>query len=185
MLFATLFGLPLPLLPIHILWMNLVTDGFPALALAVDPKAPDLMQQPPRQTEARLLDGGRLWAIAGEGLLLAGIALSAFSLSLFIWQQPIDQARTVTFTVMVAAQLVHAFNCRSDRWSLFKVGVTSNRALIWAVLVSLALQVGILTIPILEPIFKVAPLPIEDWALMVVIGLLPLAVVEGVKWVRR
>ena len=185
MLFATLFGLPLPLLPIHILWMNLVTDGFPALALAVDPKAPDLMQQPPRQTEARLLDGGRLWAIAGEGLLLAGIALSAFSLSLFIWQQPIDQARTVTFTVMVAAQLVHAFNCRSDRWSLFQVGVTSNRALIWAVMVSLTLQVGILTIPILEPIFKVAPLPFEDWALMVVIGLLPLAVVEGVKWVRR
>ena len=185
MLFATLFGLPLPLLPIHILWMNLVTDGFPALALAVDPKAPDLMQQPPRQTEARLLDGGRLWAIAGEGLLLAGIALSAFSLSLFIWQQPIDQARTVTFTVMVAAQLVHAFNCRSDRWSLFQVGVTSNRALIWAVMVSLTLQVGILTIPFVEPIFKVASLPIEDWELMVAMALLPLAIVEGVKWVRR
>ncbi|MBS0149585.1 MAG: cation-translocating P-type ATPase [Nitrospira sp.] len=185
MLFATLFGLPLPLLPIHILWMNLVTDGFPALALAVDPKAPDLMQQPPRQTEARLLDGGRLWAIAGEGLLLAVIALSTFSLSLFIWQQPIDQARTVTFTVMVVAQLVHAFNCRSDRWSLFHVGVTTNRALIWALAASLALQVGILTIPILEPIFKVAPLPIEDWELMVAMGLLPLVVVEGVKWLRR
>ncbi|MBH0208052.1 MAG: cation-translocating P-type ATPase [Nitrospira sp.] len=185
MLFATLFGLPLPLLPIHILWMNLVTDGFPALALAVDPKAPDLMQQPPRKTEARLLERGRLWAIAGEGLLLAGIALSAFSLSLFIWQQPIDQARTVTFTVMVAAQLVHAFNCRSDRWSLFHVGVTSNRALLWAVGVSVALQVGILTIPVMEPIFKVASLPIEDWELMVAMAMLPLAIVEGSKWVRR
>ncbi len=185
MLFATLFGLPLPLLPIHILWMNLVTDGFPALALAVDPKAPDLMQQPPRKTEARLLERGRLWAIAGEGLLLAGIALSAFSLSLFIWQQPIDQARTVTFTVMVAAQLVHAFNCRSNRWSLFHVGVTSNRALLWAVGVSVALQVGILTIPVMEPIFKVASLPIEDWELMVAMAMLPLAIVEGFKWVRR
>ncbi|MBL8073975.1 MAG: cation transporting ATPase C-terminal domain-containing protein, partial [Nitrospira sp.] len=180
-----LFGLPLPLLPIHILWMNLVTDGFPALALAVDPKAPDLMRQPPRQTEARLLDGGRLWAIAGEGLLLAVIALSAFSLSLFVWRQLIDQARTVTFTVMVAAQLVHAFNCRSDRWSLFQVGATTNHALIWAVAASLALQVGILTIPFVEHIFKVAPLPMEDWELMVVMGLLPLAIVEGVKWVRR
>ena len=185
MLFATLFGLPLPLLPIHILWMNLVTDGFPALALAVDPKAPDLMQQPPRKTEARLLESGRLWAIAGEGLLLAGIALSAFSLSLFIWQQPIDQARTVTFTVMVAAQLVHAFNCRSDRWSLFHVGVTSNRALLWAVAISLALQVGILTIPVIAPIFKVAPLPIEDWELMAVMALLPLVIVEAVKWLGR
>ena len=185
MLFATLFGLPLPLLPIHILWMNLVTDGFPALALAVDPKAPDLMQQPPRKTEARLLESGRLWAIAGEGLLLAVIALSAFSLSLFIWQQPIDQARTVTFTVMVAAQLVHAFNCRSDRWSLFHVGVTTNRALLWAVVASLALQVGILTVPFVGPIFKVAPLPVEDWELMAAMALLPLAIVEGVKWLRR
>lgn len=185
MLFATLFGLPLPLLPIHILWMNLVTDGFPALALAVDPKAPDLMQQPPRQAQARLLDGGRLWTIAGEGLMLGVIALGAFSCSLFIWEQPIDQARTVTFTVMVAAQLVHAFNCRSERWSLFHIGVTTNHALIWAVVTSLALQVGILTIPVLAPIFKVAPLPVEDWELMVAMGLLPLAILEGVKRVRR
>ena len=66
--------------------MNLVTDGFPALALAVDPKAPDLMQQPPRQTQARLLDSGRLWTIVGEGMMLAAIALSAFSYSLFVWQ---------------------------------------------------------------------------------------------------
>ena len=185
MLFATLFGLPLPLLPIQILWMNLVTDGFPALALAVDPKAPDLMQQPPRQTQARLLDSERLWTVAGEGLMLAVIALSVFSYSLFVWQQPIDQARTVTFTVMVAAQLVHAFNCRSDRWSLFQVGVTTNHALIWAVVSSLALQVGILTIPIMEPIFKVASLPIEDWELMVAMALLPLAIVEAMKWQKR
>jgi Ca2+-transporting ATPase len=185
MLFATLFGLPLPLLPIQILWMNLVTDGFPALALAVDPKAPDLMQQPPRQAQARILDSGRLWTIAGEGLMLAVIALGAFSYSLFIWKQPIDQARTVAFTVMVAAQLVHAFNCRSDRWSLFHMGVTTNHALIWAVVASLALQVGILTIPFVGPIFKVAPLPIEDWELMLAMALLPLAIVEGGKWVRR
>jgi len=185
MLFATLFGLPLPLLPIHILWMNLVTDGFPALALAVDPKAPDLMQQPPRQTQARLLDGGRLWTITGEGLMLAVIALGAFWCSLFVWQQPIEQARTVAFAVMVAAQLVHVFNCRSDRWSLFQMGVTTNHALIWAVVLSVALQVGILTIPFMEPIFKVAPLPIEDWELMVAMALLPLAIVEAVKWFQR
>ena len=185
MLLATLFGLPLPLLPIQILWMNLVTDGFPALALAVDPKAPDLMGQPPRQTQARLLDRDRLWAIAGEGLMLAVIALSVFSCSLFVWRQPIEQARTVTFTVMVMAQLVHAFNCRSDRWSLFTVGITTNRPLIWAVVLSLALQVGILTIPVVESIFKVAPLPIEDWELMVLMALVPLAVVEAIKWMRR
>jgi Ca2+-transporting ATPase len=185
MLFAALLGLPLPLLPIQILWMNLVTDGFPALALAVDPKAPDLMQQPPRQTQARLLDSGRLWIIAGEGMMLAAIALIAFSYSLFVWQQPIDQARTVTFSVMVAAQLVHAFNCRSDRWSLFQVGVTTNRSLIWAVLVSLALQIAVLATPVMQPIFKVVPLPLEDWELLAAMTFLPLAIVETIKWFRR
>ncbi|MBH0177244.1 MAG: cation-translocating P-type ATPase, partial [Nitrospira sp.] len=185
MLFATLFGLPLPLLPIHILWMNLVTDGFPALALAVDPKAPDLMQQPPRQPEARLLDGGRLWAILGQGLLLATLALGAFAYSLLIWQQPVEEARSVAFTVMVIAQLVHAFNCRSDRWSLFQVGVTTNRPLILAVLASLAMQVAILATPVMQRIFKVAPLPVEDWELMVLMALVPLAVVEVTKWFTR
>jgi len=185
MLFATLLGLPLPLLPIHILWMNLVTDGFPALALAVDPKAPDLMRQPPRRAQARLLDGGRLWDILSQGLLLAIIALGAFVWSLLIWQQPVEQARSVAFTVMVVAQLVHAFNCRSDRWSLFQVGVTTNHALIWAVAVSLAMQVAILAIPMMQRIFKVAPLPIEDWELMVLMALVPLAVVEVAKWLRR
>ncbi|MEK6763764.1 MAG: cation-translocating P-type ATPase, partial [Nitrospirota bacterium] len=119
MLFAALLGLPLPLLPIQILWMNLVTDGIPALALAVDPKAPDLMTRPPRRPEARLLDGGRLLAIGGEGMMLGVIALGAFSYSLYGLHQELDQARTVAFTVLVVAQLVHVFNCRSERLSLF------------------------------------------------------------------
>ncbi|BFU94812.1 MAG: calcium-transporting P-type ATPase, PMR1-type [Nitrospira sp.] len=185
MLFAALLGLPLPLLPIQILWMNLVTDGLPALALAVDPKAPDLMCRPPRKPAARLLDSTRLAAVAGEGLLLAIVALGAFTYSLFVWRQPIEQARTVAFAVMVGAQLVHTFNCRSYRWSLFQIGVATNRPLIWAFLVSLGVQVAILTVPAAQPIFKVAPLPFEDWKLMVAMAFLPLAAVEAIKLARR
>jgi Ca2+-transporting ATPase len=185
MLFATLLGLPLPLLPIQILWMNLVTDGIPALALAVDPKAPDLMKRPPRRPEARLLDGGRLLAIGGEGLMLGLIALGAFSYSLYGLHQELDQARTVAFTVMVVAQLVHVFNCRSERLSLFQLGVGTNRALVWAFLLSLVVQVAVLTIPAAAPIFKVAPLPIEDWVLMGATGLLPFVVMESIKLLRR
>lgn len=185
MLFAALLGLPLPLLPIQILWMNLVTDGFPALALAVDPKAPDLMRQPPRKPEARLLDSERLAAVTGEGLLLAIVALSAFAYSLFVRRQPLEQARTVAFTVMVGAQLVHTFNCRSYRWSLFQIGVATNRSLIWAFLVSLAAQVAILTVPAAQPIFKVVPLPFEDWELVAAMAFLPLAAVEAIKFARR
>jgi len=185
MLFAALLGLPLPLLPIQILWMNLVTDGFPALALAVDPKAPDLMRQPPRKPEARLLDSERLAAVTGEGLLLAIVALSAFAYSLFVRRQPLEQARTVAFTVMVGAQLVHTFNCRSYRWSLFQIGVATNRSLIWAFLVSLAAQVAILTVPAAQPIFKVVPLPFEDWELVAAMAFSPLAAVEAIKFARR
>jgi Ca2+-transporting ATPase len=185
MLFAALLGLPLPLLPIQILWMNLVTDGFPALALAVDPKAPDLMRRPPRRSDDRLFDRTRFLSIGGEGLMLAGIALSAFTYSLFVWEQPIDHARTVTFTVMVTTQLVHAFNCRSDRWSLLQVGLTTNRALIWAIVASLVLQVGILAIPVMRLIFKVTLLPLEDWELLFAMAFLPLIIVETMKWLRR
>ena len=185
MLFAALLGLPLPLLPIQILWMNLVTDGIPALALAVDPKAPDLMKRPPRRPDARLLDGGRLLAIGGEGLMLGLIALGAFSYSLYGLHQELDQARTVAFTVMVVAQLVHVFNCRSERLSLFQLGVGTNRALVWAFVLSLVVQVAVLTVPAIAPIFKVAPLPIEDWVLMGAMGLLPFLLMELIKALRR
>jgi Ca2+-transporting ATPase len=185
MLFATLIGLPLPLLPIQILWMNLVTDGIPALALAADPKAPDLMKRPPRRPEARLLDGGRLLAIGGEGSMLGLIALGVFSYSLYGLHRELDQARTVAFAVMVVVQLVHVFNCRSERLSLFQLGVGTNRALVWAFLLSLVVQVAVLTVPAAAPIFKVAPLPIEDWVLMGATGLLPFVVMESIKLLRR
>jgi Ca2+-transporting ATPase len=185
MLFSTLLGLPLPLLPIQILWMNLVTDGIPALALAVDPKAPDLMKRRPRRPDARLLDSKRLVAIGLEGLMLSVIALGAFVYSLYGWHQTVEQARTVAFTVMVVAQLVHAFNCRSERLSLFHVGLFTNRALVWAFLLSLVMQVAVLTVPAASGIFKIAPLPLENWELLAAMMLLPLILVETMKLLRR
>jgi Ca2+-transporting ATPase len=185
MLFSTLLGLPLPLLPIHILWMNLVTDGIPALALAVDPKAPDLMKRRPRRPEAQLLDGKRLVAVGVEGLMLSVIALGAFVYSLYGWQQSVEEARTVAFTVLVVVQLVHALNCRSERLSIFQVGLLTNRALIWAIVLSLAMQLAVLSLPAAQPIFKVTPLPIEDWEMMAAVVLLPLIVVEAAKLIRR
>lgn len=183
MLFAALMGLPLPLLPIQILWMNLVTDGIPALALAADPKSPDLMKRPPRRPEARLLDRGRLAAIGGEGAMLTAITLGAFVYSLYGLRQEVEHARTVAFGVMVMAQLVHAFNCRSERWSLFQVG--ANRALLWAFTLSLGAQAAVLTVPAAAPVFKTAPLRLEDWGLIGSAGVLPFVLMETVKVFRR
>lgn len=185
MLFAALIGLPLPLLPIQILWMNLVTDGFPALALAVDPKSPDLMRQQPRRPEARLLDVGTLVAIGAQGVMLCAISLGAFAYSLYGLHQEVEQARTVAFTVMVIAQLVHAFNCRSERLSLFQVGLWTNRPLLLAFSLSLGIQIAILTIPAAAPVFKVGSLPIEDWGLIGAMGILPFFLMELTKVLRR
>ena len=117
--------------------------------------------------------------------MLGVIALGAFSYSLYGLHQELEQARTVAFTVLVVAQLVHVFNCRSERLSLFQLGVGTNRALVWAFLLSLVVQVAVLTIPAAAPIFKVAPLPIEDWVLMGAMGLLPFVMMESIKLLRR
>ena len=184
MLFATVIGLPLPLLPIQILWMNLVTDGFPALALAVDPKAPGLMRQPPRRPDDRLLDRERLLAIGGQGLMMAVIALGAFAYCLYSLGQDLEQARTVAFTVMVLVQLVHAFNCRSADHSIFRLGVTTNPQLLWAFGLSFGAQLGILLMPAAASLFKVSPLPLADWGLIALLGLLPFVIMELWKFVR-
>ena len=117
--------------------------------------------------------------------MLGLIALGAFSYSLYGLHQELDQARTVVFTVMVVAQLVHVFNCRSERLSLFQLGVGTNRALMWTFLLSLVVQVAVLTIPEVAPIFKVAPLPIEDWVLMGTMGILPFLIMEAIKALQR
>jgi Ca2+-transporting ATPase len=172
-------------LPIQILWMNLVTDGFPALALAVDPKAPDLMWRPPRRPQARLLDKGRLLVIGGQGLMMAAIALGAFASCLYGLHQNLEQARTVAFTVMVLVQLVHAFNCRSDRYSIFRLGFGTNRVLLWAFALSLSIQFAILIVPPAAAVFKVVPLPSSAWWLMLSLGAVPFLVVEVAKRLRK
>ena len=178
MLGSTVLGWPLPLLPIHILWINLVTDGFPALALAVDPKDPDVMKRPPRDPQAPLLDRRRFLTVCVQGLLMAAATLAVFGIALSIVKDEVPFARTMTFTTLVLVQFLHAFTCRHDRYSLFQVGVASNRMLVGAVLVSALLQGAILLSPWGQEIFKVVPLRADEWSVIVGFGLLPFLVME-------
>lgn len=185
MLGSTVLGWPLPLLPIHILWINLVTDGFPALALAVDPKDPDVMKRPPRDPQAPLLDRGRFLTVCVQGLVMAASTLAVFGIALSIVKDEVPFARTMTFTTLVLVQFLHAFTCRHDRYSLFQVGVASNRMLVGAVLVSALLQGAILLSSWGQEIFKVVPLRADEWAVIVGFGLLPFLVMELWKvWSR-
>ena len=185
MLFATLFAFPLPLLPVQILWINLVTDGLPALALAVDPKDPDLMQRPPRSPTERFLTRKRFLLMFGQGIFLALTAMLAFVYCLYGMDLSLERARTLTFTIVVFSQLVHALNCRNDRRSVFAIGLWTNKPLLATVGLSALLQAGIVFWSPVQSIFKVAPFDPEHWVLAIGIGILPLVAMEILKAAKK
>jgi Ca2+-transporting ATPase len=178
MLLAVLLALPLPLLPVQILWINLVTDGLPALALAVDPKDPALMQRPPRRPEARILERDRVFLMFGQGLFMALITILTFVYCLYGMDQNLERARTLTFMVLIGSQLAHAFNCRSDRLSLFTIGLWTNKPLLYAVGGSTLLQVGLVLNPWTREVFKLAAFDPVHWVMVFGIGSLMLVAME-------
>jgi Ca2+-transporting ATPase len=185
MLFAAFAGLPLPLVPVQILWINLITDGLPALALAVDPTDPDIMRRQPRDPWARILDRRRIAVVIVQGLVMALVTIGAFSAALHGAGHSLDVARTLTFTVLVFVQLAHALNCRSDAHSLFEIGWATNRPLLWAVSGSALLQAAITFLPPAQAVFKTAALEPVHWALAIGLGLLPLLTMELWKRMAR
>jgi Ca2+-transporting ATPase len=181
MFVASLMGMPMPLLPIHILWVNLVTDGLPALALGVDPVDPDIMEKPPRKTDEPVVTRPQMVIMVCQGAFIAAASLAAFSYILWWENEGITRARTGAFVVLSCSQLFHAFNCRNMTKSLFKIGPFTNMNLIWANLISLGLQVGVVYIPFCRSIFKTEMLTAFDWVLVMGISSLPLWAMELVK----
>ena len=143
------------------------------------------MRRPPRVRNAPFLTKDRLYLMFGQGSFLAFIAMFAFVYCLYGMDLNLERARTLTFTIVVFSQLVHALNCRHDRRSLFSLGLLSNEALLWAVGIGALLQVAIVLTPIIQPIFKVTSFDPVHWLLALGIGLLPLLAMETWKWVIR
>lgn len=172
MFFAMMAGMPLPLVPIQILWVNLVTDGLPAMALGVDPAEGNLMQRPPRGSKENIFARRLGWKIISRGFLIGLCTLGAFWLT--YQQNPDDllKAQTVAFATLVMAQLIHVFDCRSDR-SIFHRNPMENKLLVAAVLSSLILMVGVIYISALQPIFKTVNLGVRDWILVLVAAGIP------------
>ena len=182
---ASLFGLPIPLLPIQILWVNLVTDGFPALALGMDPVEKDIMDRPPRATDESVITRGRMGLILSQGFLIALSALAAFCFVLLVENEGIVRARTAAMFTMTCAQLFHSLNCRSQYRSLFQLGLFTNIKLLFAASASFLLQVLILYMPITQRIFRVESLSLLDMAVMILLSSLPLWVMELAKLANR
>ncbi|OGD27367.1 MAG: hypothetical protein A2V57_08605 [Candidatus Aminicenantes bacterium RBG_19FT_COMBO_65_30] len=182
---AALFGFPVPLLPIQILWVNLVTDGLPALALGVDPVDPNIMARPPRKPDEPVVTGARAWLIGLQGILIAACSLAAFLFVLLYEKEGIDRARTAALATLACSQLFHAFNCRSMKESLFKLKILSNPHLVYAVGFSFLLQMAVIYVPFLQPIFKTEALGALDLGMIMVFSSLPLWIMEIVKVANR
>ncbi len=179
---APFLGLPLPLLPIHILWINLMTDALPALALSVEPEESDLMKRPPRNPRESIFAHGLGFYTLWVGLLMACVTLFTQAWSIktghYHWQ-------TMVFTVLCLSQFANALAVRSEKESLFKIGLLSNKPLLAAIILSFLFQMATIYIPFLNPIFKTKPLYFDE--LMITLGLSSIVffAVEFMKWVKR
>jgi len=179
---APFLGLPIPLLPIHILWINLVTDGLPGLALAVEGEERGIMERPPRPPQESLFAHGMWQHMVWVGLLMAGTALFTQA-----WTYHVGSAhwQTMVFTVLALSQLGHVLAIRSERDSLFRQGVWSNRPLWWAVLLTTLLQLATIYVPPLNPVFKTEPLSAGELAFSLAVSAVVFVAVEIEKLMVR
>lgn len=180
---AFLLRAPTPLLAIQLLWVNLVTDSFPALALGADPIQGDAMEQPPHKREEGIFSGGVGFAVAVEGCLVGALALLAYTIGrAFFDYDPAAPAigRTMAFCVLSLSQLVHSFNMRSEH-SVLKLGLLSNRKLVAACGFCAFLMVSVVLFPPLSALFQTTALTALQWLVVAALSLCPLLVVEGEK----
>lgn len=190
---SILFNLPVPLLPIQLLWLNLVTDSFPALALGTEKGDPDIMKQKPRDKKEPILNKSMITGIAVQSVALLAAVLTAYIWALnkyaggigSINEEGLLMARTIAFTTLISAELIRAYSSRSERFSIIKLGVFSNKTLVWASLVSFMLMLVVLYVPFLQPIFKTFALGLNDWLVVVTLCIVPLLAGELNKLVLR
>jgi Ca2+-transporting ATPase len=179
---APFFGMPIPLLPIHILWINLVTDGLPGLALAVEPEEKGIMKRPPRPPRESIFSHGMWQDIIWVGLLMGGVTLFtqvwAYHTGHVHWQ-------TMVFTVLTLSQMGNVLALRSERVSFFQLGPWTNLPLLGAVVLTVALQMATIYIPALNPIFKTDPLDPDELVLCLALSSVVFIAVESEKWFIR
>ncbi len=183
MLAASVAGMPFPLLPIHLLWINLVTDGLPALALVTDPPASDLLQRAPRRTDEPMLGSAQWTTIAITGALQATLTLGVF-----VWAleaRGLVEARNLAFSVLVYGELFRSFAARSETLVFFEVGAFTNLRLLGVVTVTVLVQLGIHHIPATQELFEIGAISIEDCALSALLALIPTTLLELAKLAKR
>jgi Ca2+-transporting ATPase len=182
MLIAPFLGMPLPLLPLQILWVNLVTDGLPGLALTVEPTESNAMQRPPISPKESIFGRGMARDILWIGLLMG---LTSLGIGLWAWSVDNPAWQTMVFTTLTLSQMGNALATRSERESLFKIGFLTNRLLLGAVLLTLILQLGVIYLPFMQAIFNTVSLSLAELLTSLAASTLVLIGIEIFKWFLR
>jgi Ca2+-transporting ATPase len=172
----------MPLAPVQLLWLNLVTDSLPALALGVEKVEEGVMEQAPRRGDAPLFDRPFTLRLVWQGLMVGMLTLTAYFLGM---QAGEDCANTMAFATLTLSQLFHAFNVRSEDESIFVMGITSNPAMNRAFVIGLALQLAVLLLPPLQGVFCVVPLNFRQWLGVLALAVAPVPICETVKRIRN
>ncbi len=184
MFISALFSLPSPLQPIQLLWINLVTDGLPALALAMEKPERDIMQRPPRPPRESVITLSRGLLILLHGTIIAGVCLIGYLWARNAHPEDPQRAQTITFCIAAFSQLLYAFACRSHYHSVPEIGLFTNPHLLGAILTSALLQFAVVTIPGGDRVFETAPLEGHDWLLIAVLAFVPVSLIEIAKLIR-
>lgn len=175
---AMLLNLPMPLKPIQLLWLNLVTDSFPALALGMEKGEPDIMHQPPRNAREGIITGHLAFGIAIQSTMLTFATLLSVIIALSKHGHNLAYARTFAFATLITGELLRAYSCRSERYPLSNIGVFSNRFMTLATLLSFLLLLTVIYVPPLPTIFDTVHLDLNSWATIGSLAVLPLLAAE-------
>ncbi|WDF03826.1 MULTISPECIES: cation-translocating P-type ATPase [Shouchella] len=184
MLFAMILGMPLPLVAIQILWINLVTDGLPAIALGMDQAEGDVMKRKPRKQNESVFARGLGWKIISRGIMIGVVTIVAFALTYNNNPEQLILAQTVAFLTLVMAQLIHVFDCRSE-YSIYHRNLFENKYLVGAVFISVLLMIAVIYVPQLQPIFHTVPLGLQEWLLVMGMAAIPTVVLGGFQLFKK
>lgn len=181
-LFASIVGLPMPFAPVHLLFINLLTDSLPAIAIGMEPARKDLLDRKPRDPKEPILNRSLLGKIFGQGLLIGIATMAAFYIG-YGSTQNAALAMTMAFATLTLARLFHGFNCRGEK-SIFRLGLGSNKYSLMAFAAGIVLLAAVLLLPFLETLFQVAPLTLANVGMIVLLAILPTVCIQIFKVIR-
>ena len=181
-LFASIVGLPMPFAPVHLLFINLLTDSLPAIAIGMEPARKDLLDRKPRDPKEPILNRSLLGKIFGQGLLIGIATMAAFYIG-YGSTQNAALAMTMAFATLTLARLFHGFNCRGEK-SIFRLGLGSNKYSLMAFAAGIVLLAAVLLLPFLETLFQVAPLTLANVGMIVLLAVLPTVCIQIFKVIR-